>query len=162
MDWNKQAEEMLKTWTTSQQKMWDSWIQTIQSVGSSQASDTWEKTIETWRDSVKRALEAQTAWTQFWADSITSGPGASKQASEWSSQLVDMTKRWTDTQTQLWDNWFETMKKSDPSAMAKNWNMEEMQKIIQNWQEAAQKAMESQMEWTRMWTSMQAQQGEKK
>lgn len=162
MDWNKQAEEMLKTWTSSQQKMWDSWIKTMQSLGTTQAGDTWEKSIETWRDSVKRALEAQTTWTQFWADSVNSGPGATKQAADWSKQMLDMTRRWTETQTQLWDSWFETMKKTDPSTMAQNWNTEEVQKIVQTWQEAAQKAMEAQMEWTKMWASVQQQQADKK
>jgi hypothetical protein len=161
MDWNKQAEDMLKSWTSSQQKMWDSWMQAIQGFGKAQTTDTWEKSIETWRDSVKKALEAQTTWTQFWADTMTTGPGATKQASEWSKQMLDMTKRWTDTQTQLWDNWFETMKKSDPATMTQNWNTEEIQKVVQSWQDAAQKAMEAQMEWTRMWASMQQAKGEK-
>lgn len=163
MDWNKQAEELLKTWTSSQQKMWDSWFKTMQGIGSpAQASEAWDKTIETWRDSVKQAMDAQTRWTQFWADSISSGPGANKQTNEWSSQMVEMTRRWAETQSQLWDSWFDTIKKSDPASMTKNWNTEEVQKIVQGWQEAAQKAMEAQMEWTRMLSTMQAQQAEKK
>lgn len=163
MDWTKQAEDMLKTWTNSQQAMWDSWLKTMQGFGtSSSTADTWEKSIETWKESVKRALDAQTAWTQFWADSIASSPGATKQSTDWSKQLLDMTKRWTETQSQLWDSWFETIKKTDPSNMSQNWNTEEMQKIVQTWQEAAQRAMEAQMEWTRMWASMRAQQPEGK
>jgi hypothetical protein len=160
MDWSKQAEEMLKTWTNSQQAMWDSWLKTMQGLSSNQAKDTWENSIETWHDSVKRALEAQNTWTQFWVDSVTSGPGMSQQASDWAKQVKEMTDRWVETQTQLWDNWFDTMKKSDPSSFSKSWNTDEVQKMVQSWQEAAQKTMESQMEWTRMW--VQAQQGEKK
>ncbi len=155
MDWNKQAEEMLKTWTTSQQKMWDSWFKTMQTIGTSQAGDTWEKSIDTWKDSVKQALDAQTRWTQFWVESMTSGSGVGKPAAEWSTQMLEMTKRWSETQNQLWDNWFDTMKKSDPTAMAKNWNTDELQKIVQVWQETAQKTMEAQMEWTRMMTQAQ-------
>jgi 2,4-dienoyl-CoA reductase-like NADH-dependent reductase (Old Yellow Enzyme family) len=162
VDWNKQAEETLKLWTSSQQKMWDSWVKAMQGIGSaSQATDTWEKTVETWRESVKQALDAQTRWTQFWADSVTTGPGMNKQASEWSNQMVDMTRRWTETQSQLWDSWFETIKKSDPAAMTKAWNTEEIQKVVQTWQEAAQRAMEAQMEWARMLAAAQAQ-GEQK
>jgi hypothetical protein len=161
MDWTKQAEDMLKTWTSSQQAMWDSWMKTMQGFGGSQPNDAWEKSIETWRDSVKRALDAQVAWAQFWADSMTSGPGANKQASELSEQLLDMTKRWTETQNKMWDNWFETMKKTDPSTMAQSWNTEDVQKIVQTWQEATQKAMEAQMEWSRMWAAMQKQQDAK-
>ncbi len=158
MDWTKQAEEMLKTWTTSQQSMWDSWLKTIQGVGTTQTTETWEKSIETWKDSVQRALEAQNSWTKFWAESVVASSGSNKQTSDWSNQMVEMTKKWTDTQAQLWNSWFETIKKADPSAMAQNWNAEEMQKIVGSWQEAAQKAMEAQMEWTRMLTSGQLKQ----
>jgi hypothetical protein len=160
MDWTKQAEDMLKSWTNSQQAMWDGWLKTLQGVGSDQAAQTWESSINTWQDSVKKALDAQNTWTQFWVESVTSGPGATQQATEWSKQLTDMTKRWVDTQTQLWDNWFETIKKSDPASFSKSWNNEEVQKMVETWQEAAQKAMESQMEWARMW--VQAQQSDKK
>lgn len=158
MDWTKQAEEMLKTWTGAQKSMWDSWVNTVQGLGTNQSGETWEKSIETWQDSIKRALEAQNTWTQFWIDSITSSTGSNAQATDWAKQVNDMSKRWNDTQTQLWDNWFETMKKADPSAVSKNFNMEELQKIVQTWQEASQKAVESQMEWTRMLI----QQGDKK
>lgn len=158
MDWTKQAEDMLKTWTTSQQSMWDSWLKTIQSVGTTQTNETWEKSIETWKDSVQRALEAQNSWTKFWAESVVASSGSNKQASDWSNQMVEMTKKWTDTQAQLWNSWFETIKKADPSAMSQTWNTEEMQKIVESWQEAAQKAMEAQMEWTRMLTSGQLKQ----
>lgn len=152
-DWMKQAQDMVKQWTDSQQKMWENWVGTMQGVGIQ--SDTWQKSVDTWRDSVKKALDAQVAWAQFWADNMSASTGSSQQISDWSKQFVDMTKQWNETQTRLWDNWFETLKKSDPSAMSKNWNAEEMQKMVQVWQEYAQKAMEAQMEMTRMWTGKQ-------
>lgn len=161
MDWSKKAEEVLKTWTTSQQSMWDSWIKTVQGIGSNTAGDTWGKSVETWEESVKRVLEAQNAWTQFLAESIASVPGTNQQTTDWSKQLLDMSKRWTDTQNQLWDNWFATVKKTDPTTLVQNWNTEELQKIVQTWQESAQKALESQMELTRMWASAQGQQEKK-
>lgn len=151
MDWTKQAEETLKTWTGAQKSMWDSWMNTVQGLGTNQSAETWEKSIETWQDSIKRALEAQNTWTQFWVDSVTSSTGANAQATDWAKQVTDMAKRWNETQNQLWDNWFDTMKKADPSTVSKNFNLEELQKIVQTWQEASQKAVESQMEWTRMW-----------
>lgn len=161
MDWTKQAEETIKTWTGSQQNMWDSWIQTIQSFGSNQAGETWDKSVDGWKDSVSRVLEAQNTWTQFLVDSVTSGPGATKQSTEWSKQIMDVSKRWSETQSKLWDSFFETVKKADPSAMSQNWNAEEIQKIVQTWQETTQKSMETQMEWIRNWTTTM-QQSEKK
>lgn len=152
MDWTKQAEEMVKNWTGSQQKMWESWLSMMQGVGTSQAGEMWEKTVDTWHDSMKSALKSQVEWTQFWADSITANSGASKQMSEMSQQTVEMTKRWTETQNQMIDQWFETLKKSDPASMAKNMNPEEMQKAMQTWQEATRKMLESQIDMIRTWT----------
>jgi biopolymer transport protein ExbB/TolQ len=73
--------------------------------------------------------------------------------SDISQQTVEMTKKWTETQSQLLDNWFEAVKKSDPAAIAKNMNPEEMQKAMQTWQDATRKMMESQMEMIRTWTA---------
>jgi biopolymer transport protein ExbB/TolQ len=72
--------------------------------------------------------------------------------SEMSQQTVEMTKRWTETQNQMIDQWFETLKKSDPASMAQNMNPEEMQKAMQTWQEATRKMLESQIDMIRTWT----------
>ncbi|NJP06325.1 MAG: hypothetical protein HC837_12205 [Chloroflexaceae bacterium] len=152
-DWGKQAEDMIKNWTGAQQKMWESWVSTMKGMSAGPTADAWQSSIDQWKTSVNQALDAQLTWTQFWADSVVSGAGSSKQMTDWSNQVLEMTKRWKETQTQLWDNWFDTLKKSDPSTMAKNWNPEEMQKMMQVWQESAQKAMEAQMEMARMWAS---------
>lgn len=158
-DWNKQAEEMIKTWTGAQQKMWEGWLGAMQGMGpNTKAGDTWEKSVQVWSDSVKSALEAQVAWTKFWADSMTAGSSTPKEVTEWSNQVLDMMKRWTETQTQLSESWFETMKKSDPATLTKTWNNEEAQKVVHTWQEAAQKILEAQMGWLRLWTAAQAQQ----
>lgn len=155
-DWTKQAQDMAKTWTDAQQRMWDGWVGAIQGMGISPTGEAWEKSVDTWRDSVKKALDAQVTWTKFWADNVAAGAGSSQQMTEWSTQFVEMTKKWNETQTELWDQWFETVKKSDPSVLAKNWNPEEMKKMVQNWQEYAQKAMEAQMEMARMIAGSQA------
>ncbi len=159
MDWNQQAEEMIKTWTGAQQKMWESWLNAMQGMGPvASSSDAWHKSVEAWRESVKGALEAQVAWTRFWADSVVNSSNSPREVVEWSNQVIDMMKRWTETQTQLSESWFETVKKSDPSAIARNWNNDEAQKVVHAWQEATQKLIEAQMGWLRIWTAAQAQQ----
>lgn len=155
-DWTKQAEDIVKTWTGSQQKIWEGWLEILRSTGSSPNSDVWEKTISTWQDSVKSALDAQVTWTKFWADSISSSAGSSKQVSEWSNQTLEITKRWTETQSQLWDTLFEAIKKTDPSLLGKNWTPEEVQKAVQSWQDASRKLLESQLEIVRLWTNPEA------
>jgi hypothetical protein len=152
-DWTKQAEEVVRNWTNSQQKMWESWLSMMQGAGTNPAGEMWEKTVDTWHDSMKTALASQVTWAKFWADSVAANSGTSKQMTEMSQQTVEMTKRWTETQTQILDNWFETIKKTDPASVAKNMNPEEMQKAMQAWQDATRKMMESQMEMIRTWTA---------
>jgi hypothetical protein len=158
MDWTKQAEEMAKTWTETQKKMWDNWFNTVQNFEKNQVFEAWKKTVETWEESVKNMLDAQTAWTQMWADNLTSAGGASKEMVEWSRQLQEMARRWSETQKQLWASWFDMVKKFDPAKMTGGWDTEG-QKMFQGWQEAMQKVVDTQTEWARHWTTEQA--GEK-
>jgi poly(A) polymerase Pap1 len=154
-DWTKQAEEMVRTWTGVQQKVMESMMgmMGMTNANTTMPKDMWEKTINTWHDSMKSALETQVTWTQFMADSITANAGANKQISEMSQQAVDMVKRWSETQTKVLDTWLEEVKKTDPADMSKTLKPEEMLKSVQSWQEAGRKMMETQMELMRSFTT---------
>jgi hypothetical protein len=151
--WNKQAEEMVKNWTGTQQKMFENWLGIMQSLSTNQTGDAWVKTVDSWQESVQAVLDAQVKMTEFWTESMANTSGTSPQMTEWSKQTLDMTKKWTQTQSELWGNWFDAMRKTDPASMMKGWNPEDMQKAMQTWQDATQKMMESQMEMIRLWTS---------
>lgn len=155
-DWNNRANDMMKMWTESQQKMWENWVTTMRTMGTAPTSrETWEKTVDIWHDSVKTALDAQVTWTQFWTDSMTSMGGSSKQMNEWSSQTMEMTKQWTEAQNKMWADWFQGLKTMDMSTMMKGFNSDEMMKLMQTWQDSARKMMETQMEMVRSMTSAQ-------
>lgn len=156
MDWTKQVDEMVKTWTGAQQKMWENWIEAMQMMSSPQsAGNVWEKTVDAWRETVKKALESQVSWTKLWAENMTANPNTPKEMGDWAKQVLDMTQAWTDAQAQMSDNWFEVMKKADPMTVAKLWDQDQAKKMLQAWQDASQKAMEAQREWARMVTTMQ-------
>jgi hypothetical protein len=154
-DWTKQAEDMVKNWTSVQQKMMESMMgmMGISNASSPVSKDVWDKTINTWHESMKSALESQVAWTQFMADSVAANTGTNKQISEMSQQAVDMMKRWSETQSKVLDTWLEEVKKTDPSDLSKSMKPEEMLKSVQSWQEAGRKMMESQMEMMRSFTT---------
>lgn len=164
MDWTKQTEDMVKSWTEGQTKMWNDWLKAIQGFGmqgfgKGPSSQVWEKTIEAWDESIKKTLDAQVEWTQHWAESFTTVKGAPKEMTEGAKQGQEMITRWTNTQKQLWASWFAIVKKLDPSsAPGVDWGREG-QKLVQGWQEAIQKAMDAQAESVRLWT---AEQGGKK
>jgi len=153
MNWTKQVEEMAKTWTETQKMMWNNWLGSIQGLGQSQSTEVWTKTIETWERSVNSTLEAQNEWNRMWTESFTNLNGLPKESLEWANQTQEMTKRWSDVQKQLWGSWFDIVKKIDPTKMAGNWNNKESQNVLQIWQESAQKIMQTQAEWARLWTS---------
>lgn len=153
MDWTKQTEDVFKTWTDAQTKMWNDWLKGMQGFGKSQSSQVWEKSVDAWDESIRKILDAQTDWTERWAESLTVSKGAPKEMVEWSKQGQEMIKRWTDTQKMLWTNWFAIVKKLDPSALGANWG--DGQTFQKSWQQAVQKALSTQEEWSRLWAAGQ-------
>ncbi|GAB4444821.1 MAG: hypothetical protein OHK0015_46560 [Chloroflexi bacterium OHK40] len=163
MDWSKQANEMIKTWTGTQQKVWETWVSSMQLMASPQSPEAWQKTVETWRGTVRQALESQLELTRLWAEGVASAavsmpsvPGLpattapSTAMVEWTRQMLEMTRSWTETQVRFSENWFDLLKKAEPAALAQGWDMGQAQRIMATWQEAAQKAVEAQSEFSKM------------
>lgn len=162
MDWTKQANEMLKAWTGTQQKVWETWISSLQVMGTSPTPDAWQKTIETWRSTVKQALESQVELTRLWAEGVAAnavnmptvpgmaGLSPSTGVVEWTRQMLEMTRSWTDTQVRFSENWFDLLKKAELPSLAQGWDANQAQKIMATWQEAAQRAVEAQTEFSKM------------
>jgi len=146
MEWTKQSEEMLKTWTEAQKKMWDDCMKVMQGFGQSPSTQVWEKTVDTWNQTMHKFLDAQVEGARVWAENITKAKGT-EEATEWAKQGQDLIARLTETQKQLWANWFELVKKLDPSNMM-NWPRDG-QKFVQTWQETIQKSFNAQTEWFR-------------
>lgn len=162
MDWQKQANDMLKTWTGSQQKVWETWVSSMQLAATPQSPEAWQRTVETWRGTVRQALESQVELTRLWAESVAASSvsmpstpamgGVSPTTSmvEWSRQMLEMTRSWTETQVRFSENWFDLLKRAEPASLAQSWNPAQAQKILASWQEASQKAVEAQAEFGRM------------
>ena len=152
MDWTKQAGEMAKLWTGTQQKVWENWLGTMQGMTAAPAADVWGKTIDTWHTTVQQTLNAQVELTRMWAESLNAIPGVTPPAgaADWSKSMLEVTRAWAETQGRFAENWFELIKKTDPALMSQTWSPEQAQKIIASWQDAARKAMEAQAEWSKM------------
>lgn len=156
MNWTEQAEEMVKTWTDTQQKIWDSWMENMEKFSKpSQADEFWKKTVESWEGAVQNTLEAQSEWTRMWVESLEDTSGVPKETVEWAKQAQAMNKNWNEAQHQLWQSWFEMVKKIDPAKMDQSWD-KEARKIFETWQESAQKLMEAQLSWAQKWGESQA------
>lgn len=163
MDWSKQANDMIKTWTGTQQKVWESWMSSMQAMTTPQSPEAWQKTVETWRGTVRYAIEQQVELTRLWAESVAAAsvnmpvmpampsvPGVPTTPVEWTRQMLEMTRVWAETQMRFSENWFDLLKKAEPSMLAQMWDMTQAQKIMATWQEAAQKAVEAQTQFSQM------------
>jgi len=150
MDWTKQTEEMFKGWGETQKTMWDNWLGVVQQGPSKmQAAETWQKAIETWEETVKNTLAAQDEWTKKWAEGLPDQE-VPEEVSAWVKQGQEMSEKFGTAQQQMWQGWFDLVKQADLSKLSGNWE-EEGQNAFQQWQEAAQKMMETQQQWLNMW-----------
>ncbi|WP_322496086.1 hypothetical protein [Chloroflexus sp.] len=166
MDWAKQANDMIKMWTGTQQKVWDSWMASMQYMAAPQNPEAWQKTVDSWRGTVKQALEAQVELTRLWAEAVAANsvnmptmptvpgmpampginPVSPTAVVEWSRQVLEMTRNFNDSQTRFVEGWFDMLKKSDPTNVMRGWDSTQVQKVMQSWQEAMQRVIEAQAE----------------
>lgn len=147
MDWQKQTEDMVKNWTETQKKMWDNWTDSMKNFGTLPSTDAWAKTVDTWQGSVKHALETQNEWSKMWVQNLSKMEGTPEQLLNWAKQSQEINARWNEVQKQMWDNWFETMKKVEPNSLLPGAGSEASQKMFQAWQDAAQQVMKAQTNW---------------
>lgn len=143
MDWYKHTQDMLKSWTDTQQKMWDSWLQGLQGADKSANGDAWLKMIEIWQRSATDMFAAQTELAQIWLESLKNVEPNSGNAADWAKQVEEMFKQTCELQHQLWDSYFAALKSADPSKLPGPWEQETKQ-LFQSWQEAARNAMDTQ------------------
>ena len=150
MDWIKQSEAMFKTWTDTQQKMWENFSESIATFGKSPGEKMWAQTIKAGEDLVKNSLAAQAEWMKSWSENFKSLEGMPEQATNAVSQFQEMTEGWAATQEKLWGAWFEMLKKFDSSQFTEAWT-----KIPSNpfqvWQDSTKMIMDTQMEWVKTW-----------
>ncbi|HRV93569.1 MAG TPA: hypothetical protein P5526_15525 [Anaerolineae bacterium] len=155
MDWTKQSQEMFKSWTDTQKQMWDSWLQVVQKGGQPfQNNEIWQKTLETWENTVNSTLATQSEWMKKWTGTLSSQQNVPQEFVKWADQTQGMLEQWTGTQQQLWDSWFEMMKKADISKFGESFDLEGI-KAFESWQESAKKIQEAQEQMIKMWTSSQ-------
>jgi hypothetical protein len=150
MNWTEQAEEMMKSWTENQKKLWDSFFANAPDLGSLTGEKVWEQTVDAGETATKNNLAAQLDWLQMWVDQLDTMEGVPDQVKESAKQYQEMTKQWVTAQESMWANWFEMLKKFDPSQYTMNWS-EVTQDPFKTWQESAKNIMDTQATWLQSW-----------
>jgi hypothetical protein len=152
MDWTKQYEEMMQTWTDAQTKMWAAFSESVTGFGKSPSRRMWEQAIARGEELVKNTLAAQNDWLKAWAKNLAEMEGMPEQAGKSLDQFKEMVQRWTGTQEKLWGAWFGFLKKLDPTESVTGWG-ETAQNPFEFWQETAKQAMDAQTAWMESWMS---------
>lgn len=154
-DWTKQAEQLVNTWSETQKKLWDNWLEAAQTMSGGANLKALEserkKAVDAWEASVKKGLEAQTEWAKMWVDGLAANKSTPKPTLEWAKQMQGMMKSWTNSQTELAHVWFEMVKKVDTSDMGDMWETQG-KGMVKAWQEAVDKSVEAQHSMSQFWT----------
>jgi len=107
-------ENILKSWTEAQKRLWDSLSTALPAFRPPEGMDLWQETYQknltAWESAVKQSLAVQAAWIKQWADRVANEQATPENMAEWTHQVEEVMQRWIDTQTQLWDDWFEMLK----------------------------------------------------
>lgn len=150
MNWLKQSEDVVKTWTDAQQNIWQSWMSLMQTPSMSVPA-MWGKMLDAWQKSVDEALSAQDKSFQLWMAQAKDVENTPEQLQAWLTQGEEMTAQWQATQKQLWGTWFDLIRKADINMTAMPMQAQ-AQKAFQTWQESADKMMNAQSAWVKNWT----------
>ncbi len=63
VEWAKQLQEMMKSWSASQEQLSHVWFEMMKKMDTAEMSETWEKSgkelVRVWQDAVDKAIEAQ-------------------------------------------------------------------------------------------------------
>lgn len=153
MDWTEQSEAMINNWMDMQKKMWDTFFTSMPEFNKSPSQKVWEQAIETGQLSLKNTLAAQKEWLGNWVEYLGTLQGVPEQVLDSARQMQDMADRWAETQEQLWQNWFDVLKKFDMSKVSSGW-MGAVQDPYQMWKDNTQKIMQAQAEWMNTWMKM--------
>ena len=144
MDWSKQMQETIKTWTDSQQRMLEGITKIMVEMAAPPTTNPWEFSLDLWEKGVHGFLETQTDWTRLWirgVSAVTNRP----ENSEWAQRIQQMTKLTLEYQEQFWEGWFSTLKQLDPIKNKKL--ITELQPLTEAWSANIQRAIQFQEEW---------------
>lgn len=69
VDWAKQMQSMMKSWTDSQEELSKVWFEMVRKMDMTDAADMGDskQVVKAWQDAVDKSLEAQKNMTEFWS-----------------------------------------------------------------------------------------------
>lgn len=138
---------LIESWMQGQQQIWNDWMGAVgKSVGTGDASQTWQLGLERWRASMDSTLDAQASAMKSWMEQAGKGAGDSPDARKWAVEGEKMVEQWTSAQRQLWEQWFAMMGKLAESASAQP-AAEQFKPYLAGWEQASKQMQSLQQQW---------------
>ncbi len=145
MDWSKQMQEAIKTWTDSQQKILEGVTKVMLEMVAPPSTNAWEAGIDLWEKGVRAFLETQADWTRLLMRGAATVVNKSDPNGEWVERVQQITKLTTEFQEQYWKVWFSMLRQLDPIKNATL--ISEARSLTESWIENIQRAIKLQEEW---------------
>lgn len=111
-------EEIFKTWTEAQRRLWQSLSAALPFQPSQIVTTAWREAyaqnLARWETAVQRSLEQETAWVEEWVRRVatTHGGGTPEMMALWTRQMEEVLQRWLHSQTQWWHDYFALLRRS--------------------------------------------------
>ena len=151
MSEKKSDENLLKTWSETQQKLLTDWLDTMRKLGGTPTLELWTKTVDAWQSSVKETVDARAESTRQLIETLTTAKGTPEELRELARQEREQLQHWTEAERDLWQGWFNVAReinfRPEPGAGA-----QAGKDLVQLWQDSAHKMIDTQADLVRRWT----------
>lgn len=144
-------ENMLQTWSETQQNLLADWLDTLRKLGGKAALELWEQTVDTWQSSVKETVDARAEFTRQLIETLANAKGSPEELRELARKEREQVQQWAEAERELWKGWFNVVREINfrPESGA---GAQAGRDIVQLWQDSAHKMIDAQASLLRRWT----------
>jgi hypothetical protein len=144
-------ENMLQTWSETQQHLLADWLDTLRKMGGKSALELWAQTVDTWQSAVKETVNARAEFSRQLIETLANAKGTPEELRELAQKEREQVQQWGEAERELWQGWFNVVRhinfKPEPEAGA-----QVGRDIVQLWQDSAHKMIDAQASLLRRWT----------
>jgi hypothetical protein len=142
----------LKTWSETQQKLLNDWLDTLRKLGGTPTLELWRQTVDTWQNSVKETVDARAEYTRQLTETLAKAKGTPEEFRELAREGREQLQHWAEAERDLWKGWFDVAReinfRPEPGTGA-----QAGKDLVQLWQESTHKMIDAQATLIRRWTA---------
>jgi hypothetical protein len=144
-------ETILKTWSETQQKLLNEWLDTLRKLGGTPTLELWRQTVDTWQNSVKETVDARAEYTRQLTETLAKAKGTPEEFRKLAREGREQLQHWTEAERDLWKGWFDVAReinfRPEPGTGA-----QAGKDLLQLWQESTHNMIDAQAALIRRWT----------